>query len=101
MMSKEDIYDEQIFPLMGKILEICQEHKIAMVASFATPSDGDEDLFCSSRLPDENGEFPGHLSELSKIVSKSIRGGGGPMLMMTTENADGTKTITAIVGDGS
>ncbi len=97
-MSKEDIYDDQIFPLMAEICKICQENKIAMVCSFATPSDEDPDLFCSSRLPDENGQFPGHLADMSKAISRSLN--GSPMTMLTTEHGDGTKTMTAIVGDG-
>lgn len=48
--TKEDIYDEQINPLMAEILEICKTHKIAMVASFAIPSDEDADLMCTSCL---------------------------------------------------
>ena len=28
---KEKIYDEQIAPLMDKIIEICQKHKIAII----------------------------------------------------------------------
>jgi hypothetical protein len=98
-MDKEAIYDEKINPLMAEIIKICQEHKIAMVASFATPSDEDLDLFCSSRLPDETDEFPGHLAELSKVISRHINGTSS-MMMMTVEHGDGTKTMTAIVGDG-
>jgi hypothetical protein len=30
----EKVYDEQISPLMAQIIEICQQHKIPMVASF-------------------------------------------------------------------
>ena len=47
-MSKEAIYDEQINPLMARILEICKEHKIAMLADFFF-SDA-EDLHCTSAL---------------------------------------------------
>lgn len=34
-MSKEEIYDIEIAPLMRQIVEICQRHKIAMLADFA------------------------------------------------------------------
>ena len=33
-MSKEKIYDEQIFPLMTQIMEICKNNKIPMFATF-------------------------------------------------------------------
>ena len=33
-MNKEEIYDEQISPLMQKIISVCREHGIAMIASF-------------------------------------------------------------------
>ena len=49
-MDKEQIYDEQISPLMTKIIEICKEHKIDMLATFAIPTEGDEDLRCSSAV---------------------------------------------------
>ncbi len=45
-MSKESIYDERINPLMAQIIEICKEHKIAMLADFML----DDDLKCTSAL---------------------------------------------------
>lgn len=33
-MKKEQVYDEQIYPLMDKIISICKENKIDMVATF-------------------------------------------------------------------
>ena len=45
-MSKETVYDEQINPLMAKILAICREHKIAMLADFSLG----EDLHCTSAM---------------------------------------------------
>ena len=38
-MNKEDVYDTQINPLMAEIIKICQENKIAMLASFAIPTE--------------------------------------------------------------
>ena len=67
MIDKEDIYDEQINPLMAEILRICKENGIPMVASFQLTdspkpesSDGDTDeaegpLFCSSAILPDNG----------------------------------------------
>lgn len=51
--KKEAVYDEKIFPLMEQILNICNEHKIAMLADFAlgkvSPDDGRQ-LKCTSFL---------------------------------------------------
>lgn len=46
-MSKEQVYDEKIFPLMGEVIRICKEHKIAMLADFALD---DVDLHCTTAL---------------------------------------------------
>lgn len=48
--TKEQVYDEEISPLMARIIEIAKEHKIAMLASFHVPSDYNEDLQCSTVL---------------------------------------------------
>lgn len=57
-MTKEEIYDNQINPLMAQIIEICKEHKIAMLADFTL----DEDLRCTScLLADEYGPSEGQL----------------------------------------
>ena len=50
----EDVYDEQIVPLMVQILKICKKHQMPMVASFEYRSkDGDGDLCTSALLEDE------------------------------------------------
>jgi hypothetical protein len=48
----EDVYDEQIAPLMAQIIKICQDNQIPMIASFAYASDedGGHDL-CTTTLP--------------------------------------------------
>lgn len=50
MKSKEQVYDEEIAPLMATILEVCKREKIAMVAQFSTPNESDPDLVCTSAL---------------------------------------------------
>ena len=50
---KEVVYDEQISPLMTKIIALCNEHKISMVADFALDADEDgEPLYCSTMIFD-------------------------------------------------
>jgi hypothetical protein len=38
--TKEQVYDERIFPLMSRVLAICDEHKVAMIACFALEQPG-------------------------------------------------------------
>lgn len=43
-MTKEDVYDSEISPLMARIIAICKEHDIPMVADFQLDDDrGAED----------------------------------------------------------
>lgn len=100
-MNKEQVYDDQISPLMRQIISICQEHGIAMMASFDIAHDGTgpngEDcssLACSTLLPNENGEH----NKLFAQANAHIRRGGRPApMMITTESGDGTKTMTAVI----
>lgn len=39
----EAVYDAEIAPLMDRIIAICQEHGIPMMASFVYENDSDED----------------------------------------------------------
>jgi len=50
----EKVLDEQISPLMKQLLDICKEHKIPMVASFAYRSNAAGIDFSSSLIiPEE------------------------------------------------
>lgn len=60
--NKEQVYDEQIHPLMAQILDICGKHGIAMIASFSIPTPEEDDLCCTSMMPNETGENdPSHV----------------------------------------
>lgn len=48
--DKEFIYDDEIHPLMEKILDICQDNNIQMVASFYIGHNDDGELKCTSYL---------------------------------------------------
>ena len=100
-MNKEQVYDAKISPLMQQIIGICQEHGIAMMASFDIAHDGQgpngEDcssLTCSTLLPNENGEH----NKLFVQANAHIRRGGRPApMMITTDHGDGTKSMTAVI----
>lgn len=97
-MNKEQIYDEQIFPLMQKVLEICQEHHIAYVGSFAIPTEADPDLFCSSRVPNEREEYPHHLATMAQAVDRARGAGSESVATMTETLPDGKKRMTVFIG---
>ena len=92
-MTKEDIYDNEIAPLMAQVIEICLKYGIAMIANFACPNDTDADLQALSLVPDDNGKHPANHKEALYCIRPSSR----PPLMMTTTRADGSKTMTAIL----
>ena len=89
-MTKEQIHDDRINPLVAQIVEICRESGIGMVASFHL----DGDMRCSTHLPDGDGAYP--FKDVYRVL---MHGRGPPPLMLTTRDADGNvKSMTAIVG---
>ncbi|QXG32901.1 hypothetical protein [Pseudomonas viridiflava] len=100
-MNKEQVYDEQISPLMQQIIEVCKEKGIAMIASFDIAHDGagpdGEDcsgLLCSSLLPDGDGKPNQSFTQAHAYISGSRRSAA---MMLTTEHGDGSKTLTAFI----
>lgn len=100
-MNKEQVYDDQISPLMQQIIGICKEQGIAMVASFDIAHDGEgpngEDcssLVCSTLLPDDSGEPNPVFAQANALIRRAGR--PAPM-MFTTEHGDGSKTMTAVI----
>lgn len=89
-MNKEQVYDEKVAPLMTQIIAICQEHKIAMLATFAIPTKEDSDLLCTTCISDETGRPPEPILSALRVVRP-------PVVMLTTRNADGSTDMTAIV----
>lgn len=93
-MTKEQIYDEKINPLMAQILTICKDHKIAMLADFSIPNEDDDGLKCTSAMLDKEHNPPENMLKALELLRP--RRGLRP-LMMTTTHADGSKTLTAIL----
>lgn len=44
-MTKENVYDEQINPLVHQIIGICKEHNIALLLSAQLQDEDDETLY--------------------------------------------------------
>lgn len=84
---KETVYDDQIFPLMERIIDICKAHKIAMLADFCLDDDEDgKPLKCTTALlsqefsPDEAQrtairELYGKPSLVAITVTRGKEGG--------------------------
>lgn len=91
-MNKEQIYDEQIAPLMMKIIETCRQNGIAMVASFDIAHEADPGLRCTSQLPDGDGNFT-----FARAAGLLHPAAPSP-LMLTTRDGEGKVTaMTAII----
>jgi len=100
-MNKEEIYDEQISPLMKQVIDIARENGIAMLASFAIGhEDGGPDgedatnLTVTTHLPDGDELCDERFSKSLSVIQKRNH---GPAMHITTTQADGSKTMTAII----
>jgi hypothetical protein len=60
-MDKEQVYDAEISPLMGKIIAICKRSGIACLCTFDLATEDNDGLACTTFLPDGDGVFPDHL----------------------------------------
>ena len=91
-MNKEQIYDEQISPLMVQIIEICKESKIAMVFSFYLPDGEQNTLHCSSALVSDEYEPSESLLEAWAVICPESR----PMTQIITRNSNGETTAISV-----
>ncbi|MDR5784100.1 hypothetical protein QCE63_32280 [Caballeronia sp. LZ065] len=94
--NKEQIYDEQISPLMVQIIAICKEHNIAHLMSFSIPTDEDPDLAVTTvRLTSECNP-PEELRNALRAIRPDLLP-AAPM-MIRTDHGDGSTTMTSIIG---
>lgn len=71
VMDGEVVYDSQIAPLVGQIIDICKRHSIPMVATFQLTG-GEDPLFCSTVVPGGAA----WLQAMQAIVCSAARSGG-------------------------
>lgn len=83
-MTQEDIYDRDIDSLMARILAICKEHKIAMIASFSL----DGVMCCTSALLTDDYDAPDSFM----LALAAIKPPDGTPLHITTRDNDGVIT---------
>jgi hypothetical protein len=89
----EAVYDEQIAPLMTKVIAVCKEHGIPMFASFAYArrDDGSEEgetAFCTTSLPCA-GRPVEALAEAARLVYRNTH---PSVLAFTITSAPATET---------
>ena len=85
-MNKEQAYDEKIFSLMAQIIAVCKEHKIAMVASFAIPTEEDANLRCTSTVLTDDTAAPREFFEAKDLL---YQGRGTASFSYTVKGPDG------------
>ena len=71
LFDKEDIYDNEISPLMDEIIAICKKNNIPMVASFAYENCEENGIgFCTTTINDVAGikidNFVNAVNEIRK-----------------------------------
>ena len=57
-MTKEEIFDTNIHPLMERVTELCYKHGIAMLAHFAVPGTLDDRIQVLMHCGDEKDRQP-------------------------------------------
>lgn len=84
-MTQEDIYDEKVSPLVKQIIEVCKEHKMPCVLSFACPDDkdGESSLMCTTAMLEDH--FIGSKDRLRKAL-KMLRSGDAFAIAMTVSS---------------
>jgi len=91
-MTKENVYDEQISPLVHQIINICKEHNIALLLSAQLQDEDDETLYCTTILPGNDDVSDEKFVQALNIIRPPSRA-----LHITTIHADGSQTLTAII----
>ena len=95
-MNREDVYDNQVPPLMAESIRRCSTHGIPMVASFQYNDDrpdGEAMLCTTVILNQKDAACPGLHN-----AARALRGGDHAVTMLTVRDGDGNVTaMEAIV----
>jgi hypothetical protein len=91
-MTKEQIYDEQINPLMAEIIRICHQNKIACLATSSIPNDEDDDLVCTTALLSEDFDPPeAFVHAYNRLRPRE------PMILTVKDGSGNVKKMHAIL----
>lgn len=91
----EKLYDEEINPLMSKIIKICKENNMPLFFSVCyknDPDNSDDEMFCTTTILPENRK-PKALCD----CYNRIYGNRSSMMNITIDHGDGTKTLETII----
>lgn len=80
----EAVYDSEIAPLMTKIIAVCKEHRLPMLATFAYANDVDEAQYCTTSLPFE-GRNLDELSHAARTIRSGVPGRFAAFTITTQE----------------
>ena len=89
--TKEEIYDDEISPLMKQIITICKKHGIAHVSSFCL--DLEDEFCCTTALTTDAFNTPEKFKECVGILYRQT----SPPLKLTTRDKDGNVTSMAVI----
>jgi hypothetical protein len=67
-MNKEQVYDEQIDPLMARVIATCKDRRIACFATFDISAGDGECRMCTTCLGDGSGVLPEAIQACKDIV---------------------------------
>ncbi|MDO7908448.1 hypothetical protein Q5741_18770 [Paenibacillus sp. JX-17] len=84
--DKEEIYDNEIAPLMKQIIEICKREQLPMTAQFylkEQAEDTGDPMYCSTVIVPAKSEMNDEAYEQMKFVSEAMKygPGGKPFVM--------------------
>ena len=88
--DNESVYDEQIFPLVQQIIEICKANRIPMVATFEYATE----RFVSTLIP--VGGQSEIMDDMNRLISRRIDPLSRPLRISTTRH-DGTNIVEVIL----
>lgn len=88
--SKEDIYDNEISPLMAKIIAICKEHDMPLAATvqYANEEDGGA-AYCTTMIPGTRSD-----ERVIRIIKAMLPERPFALAETIVTNPDGSKTIS-------
>lgn len=92
MGLREDVYDNEIAPLMTRIIEICQKHEIPVLATFQYTEPGEEAGFCTTSIPAPHEDAA--LADVKRRWYRVRR--GGEVSLAITEVTDGSHTTIGV-----
>jgi hypothetical protein len=68
--DKEQIYDEQLSPLVTQIIQICEQHKLPLVLSVCYGwNETDKSLCCTTSLPGDGWQPERYHRAIETIIS--------------------------------